>query len=432
MRAIAMRAVGVDFGTTNSALAVCDSADRAPELALFEDSTGAREPTFRSLLYFEREEGGPLQELAGPDAIEGYLNADERGRLMQSLKSFLAARDFSVTSVFGKPYRLEALIGLLLRTLRERAEQSVGELSGPIVAGRPVRFVSAQDAEDDALALTRLRAAYFNAGFGPVEFEYEPVAAAYHYERDLDHDELILIADIGGGTSDFCLLRVGPSRKSRSAEESLLDTEGIALAGDAFDGRIVRHAVSPALGLGSKIQSPFGQEMDAPSWLYAHLERWHHVSFLRTPKSLQLLYDLCREAKHPERFRAFRHLVEQNLGFALHRAVEHTKRTLSHERSALLELADGPLELHERVLSSDFSSWIWDDVEKIAGCVDRLLGRHGIAEAEIDRVFLTGGSSFVRAMRDLFTRRFGPDKIRTGAELTSVASGLALRALERR
>jgi len=426
-----MQAVGIDFGTTNSAVAVCETPTEAPRLVEFAQTSGPPEPTFRSILYFERDDEGVITEHAGPDAIARYLAADEPGRLMQSLKSFLAARDFSVTQVFGRAYRLEALIGAFLRTLRERACAVAGELEGTIVVGRPVHFVSAQSDEDGELAVRRLRAAYFNAGFADVYFEFEPVAAAYHYERSLDHDELILIVDIGGGTSDFCLLRVGPSRRSRSAEESLLDTEGVPIAGDNFDGRIVRHTVSPALGLGSTLKSMFGRELEAPAWLYAHLERWHHLSFLRTHKSLQLLHDLIREAVEPQRFEAFLYVVKQNLGFTLHSAIEQTKRQLSEARVAPLDLVHGPLALHESVHRSDFSSWIWEDVEKLGQAVDRLLGRHALAEGDVDRVFLTGGSSFVPAVRNLFRDRFGEAKLRTGQELTSIASGLALCALER-
>jgi len=427
---VAEVAVGVDFGTTNSAIAVSGPGRDEPELAQY--SVGAEEPspTFRSLLYFEQEPGMPLQAFAGPWAIERYIEGDESGRLMQSLKSFLAARDFSVTNVFGRPYRLEALIGVLLKELRERAAHSLGSLDGPVVVGRPVHFVSARSAEDEELALSRLRAAFYNGGFPEIVFEYEPVAAAYHYERSLDHDELILIADLGGGTSDFCLLQVGPSRRSRSAQDFLLDTDGVAIAGDAFDGSIVRHVVSPHLGLGSQTVSIFGKEMDAPAWIYANLERWHHVSFLRTPRSMQLLHDLVREAKEREKFERLLYLVKQQLGFVLYRSVEQTKRELSFEREAGFDFQHGPLELRDRVVRADFSSWIWNDVEKIVQSADRLLQRHSITNGDVDRVFLTGGSSFVAPLRSQFLERFGQEKIRTGEELTSVASGLALRARE--
>ncbi|HTO09884.1 MAG TPA: Hsp70 family protein, partial [Myxococcota bacterium] len=296
-----MTAFGVDFGTTNSALARADG-DGPARLAHFSRGGGKRTRTFRSVVYFESPEGLPARELAGPRAIMRYLAAEEPGRLVQSLKSFLAARDFSATRIFDREYRLEALIAVLLRSLFREGTETVGEIAGTVVVGRPVRFVSARSAEDEELALARLRAAFATAGVEDIVFEYEPVAAAYHYERALDHDELILIGDFGGGTSDFSLIRVGPGpRKARDSGGALpvLGNAGVPVAGDVFDGRLVRALVAPALGLGAEYRSIFDRVLPVPRWLYGHLERWHHLSFLRTPRTLALLFDLQREALEP-------------------------------------------------------------------------------------------------------------------------------------
>lgn len=421
------RAIGVDFGTTNSALAVVD--DRAePRLAEFGWS-GGESATFRSILYFERDEDDRIQSVAGPRAIDRYLEADEPGRLVQSLKSFLPSRDFVATNVMGDAWRLEALIGRLLMRLREGAEERFGPLEGPIVVGRPVRFAGAKSADDEEYALSRLRAAYWNGGFGEIVFEAEPVAAAYFYERSLDHDETVLIADFGGGTSDFSLVRVGPGRAS-AAGDPILGTAGIGIAGDAFDGKLVRHVVAPELGMGAEHRSIFDRVLQMPDWIYSHLERWHHLSFLKTPKTMQILHDLRREALEPERLDALIHLVRNDLGFALYRAVERTKLELSSAHESRFRFADGPVSIDVEVFRSDFMSWIWDEVEKIAECMDGMLGDCGIEPADVDAVFLTGGSSLVPAVRGLFLDRFGPDKLHSGGELTSVAGGLALRAAE--
>ena len=295
------RAVGVDFGTTNSALALAVGMEEAPRLAHYERAGAPPTPTFRSLLYLERDPdlGDRIVERAGPRAIEAYLDADEPGRLIQSLKSFLGNRDFSSTGVLGQSYRLEALISIILRKLRESAEAEFGVLPRRIVAGRPVRFAAAKDESDTELALSRLEASFHNAGFEEVVFEFEPVAAAYHYERDLDHDELILIGDFGGGTSDFSLLRVGPSlRGTAGREDGILGNAGVPVAGDAFDGAIVRWTVAPLLGRGTDYKTMFGQVLRVPAWIYRHLERWHHLSFLKSPQTLHILHDLCR--RRPE------------------------------------------------------------------------------------------------------------------------------------
>ena len=423
-------AFGLDFGTTNSAIARV-GRDGTPELAHFLSPDGSV-PTFRSLLYFDREdELAPVDIHSGPSALIHYLEREEHGgRLVQSLKSFLATRLFTGTQIYGRMWRLEQLIGQLVGDLREQAERDFGEPVHRAVVGRPVHFVGADTAEAENLAETRLRAALTNAGFRSVEFEYEPVGAAYHYESDLDHDELILIADFGGGTSDFSLLRVGPSYRGGARAGSILGHDGVGVAGDAFDGRIVRHRVTPLLGRGSEFESIYGRRLPVPAWIYQHLERWHHVSFLKSRKTMQLLLDLRRDALEPEKLDALLRVVEHDLGFALYRATESTKRTLSEAEEARFHLVHDEIEIDERVTRSEFEDWIAEELGEVRACIDRLFRTTETEPEAIDRVFLTGGSSFVPAVRRIFEERFGEARIRTGAELTSIANGLALRAAE--
>jgi hypothetical chaperone protein len=423
-------AFGVDFGTTNSALAFVDGSG-ATRLAEFVGPDGPT-PTFRSLLYFDREDPeAPVERFAGPAALVAYLERDEHGgRLIQSMKSFLASRLFSATEIFGRSHRLEQLIGMLLGRLREEAEAALGEPLHEAVVGRPVRFVSAASAEDEALALTRLRASLTNAGFRRVRFEYEPIGAARHHERGLERDELLLIGDFGGGTSDFSLLRVGPGRKRGSGAGAILGNDGVDVAGDAFDGKIIRHCVAPLLGRGAEFVSFFGRTLPVPDWLYAHLERWHHVSMLKSRRTMQLLLDLRREATEPERLDRLLRVVENDLGFVLHRATEQTKRALSSAGSARFRVVSDVLAIDAEVSRADFEAWIAPELAAIAGCVDGLLARAGIDARAVDRVFLTGGSSQVPAVRRIFEERFPGERIRSGDEFTSVASGLALCAGE--
>lgn len=424
-------AIGLDFGTTNSSIALVDAGGRS-RLASFETNDGPTE-TFRSVLYFEEDEDdGRTHVHAGPSAISRYLASEEKnGRLVQSLKSFLASRLFSATRVMGKTYRLEDLIALLLRPLREEAEARFGLRIERIVAGRPVHFVGSDTKEAEELAMTRLTAAMHNAGFREVTFELEPVGAAYHYEQGLTGDELILIADFGGGTSDFSLLRVGPSFAGAGRRaESILGHDGIGLAGDAFDGKLVRNLVAPHLGRGAEFRSMMGHVLPVPAWIYRHLERWHHVSLLKSPKTLRLLLDLRRDALEPQKLEALIHVVRADLGFLLYRATEQVKRTLSDEAKATFLFQHDPVGIAALLPRDRFEEWIAEELARIGSCVDGLLERCGIPTERIDRVFLTGGSSFVPAVRALFLERFGPERVTSGAELTSVASGLALRAAE--
>lgn len=417
------KAIGLDFGTTNSSIAAAENA-RSSTTVQFRTTRGTTD-TYRSVLYFEPKSPG----CSGPVAIEKYLTADEKGRLIQSLKSFLASRLFTATSVFGRQYTLEDLITIMLRDLRTQAEEQLGRFEGPIVVGRPVRYSNANDESDNAFALQRLRRALEKAGIGPVVFEYEPVAAAYFYESTLDHDELILIGDFGGGTSDFSLLRVGPgARKDRTTTGGILGTEGVALAGDAFDGRIVRHVVSPALGRGSEYRS-VDKTLPMPVWIYSDLERWHYLSFLKSNDTLQMLRSVQAHSFEPERIAALLHIVENDLGFYMHQAVQASKSALSSELTASFQFAHAGVNLGQTIERAQFETWIEAELQKIRDCIDRLLGG-SIMPNDVDRVFLTGGSSLVPAVRRIFEDRFGVEKISGGSEFTSVARGLALRGLE--
>jgi hypothetical chaperone protein len=422
---------GLDFGTTNSALATVNGFSAT--LAQFTAVSGATS-TFPSILYFERRHEGTTTKMsstAGPSAIERYLNAEEKGRLIQSLKAYLADRRFDSTSVFSQSYTLPHMIGLIVRHLLVEAGRSVTRIPRRVVVGRPVHFSNARDKGDDQFALDRLKSAIAQCGFEEIVFEYEPVAAAYRYEETLERDELILIGDFGGGTSDFSLLHVGPGVRQRGRTAGdIVGTDGVAIAGDSFDRQIIRKLVAPRLGLGSEYFSPPDKFLPVPSWPYDRLERWHYLSFLNTGKNLEMLQRIQRTALIPERLDAFIHLIKGEFGYQLHEAVRRTKFQLSNASETMFEFACGPVSISKKVTRAQFEQWIAGELEAIAACVDRLLGATSIAAADIDHVFLTGGSSFVPAVRQIFVDRFGPGKITGGDELTSVATGLALRAAE--
>ena len=426
-----MNAAGIDFGTTNSSVALV-TRDSTVELASF-NFAGSETLSSRSVLYFEQQKvpGGMTRThcLSGGAAIERYLDADEKGRLIQSLKSHLTSRTLTGTEVFGRRHRLEELISRILGDLRQHAEKQFDRAIRHAVVGRPVRFVGAVTDEDDDFAVGRLREAFQIAGFEDVEFELEPVAAAYSYESTLDHDELILIGDFGGGTSDFSLLRVGPDvRRQSRGNRPLLGYSGVGLAGDAFDARIVRKLVSPTLGSNSEARSLNKILPAVPAWIYANLERWHYLSFLRTGNVREILKSARVRALEPEKIEALIAIVEQDLGYQLHQSVQRVKFALSEHESGEFRFQDGGLDLRIPVTRREFESWIADDLKAIEQAVDSLMRNAGLHARDVDRVFLTGGSSFVPAVRRIFASRFGKDRIRGGHEFTSVAHGMALRA----
>ncbi len=428
-----MSVAGIDFGTTNSSVAFLTS-NVGIELASFT-FMGSETLSFRSVLYFEqlKAPGGMKRThgLSGPAAIERYLESEEKGRLIQSLKSHLTSRTLTGSEVFGRRHRLEELISRILTDLRKHAEKQFERPIRNVVVGRPIRFVGADSDEDDDFAVARLREAFQIAGFEQVEFELEPVAAAYAYESTLDHDELILIGDFGGGTSDFSLLRVGPETKKRShGKRDMLGYSGVGLAGDAFDARIVKKLVSPALGSNSEARSLNKILPAVPAWIYANLERWHYLSFLRTNNVREILKSARARALEPEKIEALVAIVEQDLGYQLHQAVQRVKFALTQHESAEFRFHEGGLDLRIPITRREFEAWIADDLKAIEESVDSLLKTAGTHPRDVDRVFLTGGSSFVPAVRRIFASRFGKERIRGGHEFTSVAQGLALRARE--
>lgn len=426
-------AVGFDFGTTNSSVALVN-ADLEVRLASFRAAENEATSS-RSVIYFEQATGADgakrAHSLTGSAAIERYLLAEEKGRLVQSLKSHLSSRALTGTEVFGRRYKLEDLVSRILSDLRK---QTLRQFEKPIryaMVGRPVRFVGADTEEDQEFAVARLRTAFMAAGFDRIEFELEPVAAACAYESTLDHDELVLIGDFGGGTSDFSFLHVGPGvlRRGRTPKD-LLGNSGVGLAGDAFDARIVRKLVSPALGSNSEARSLNKLLPAVPAWIYARLERWHYLSFLRTNNVREILKSARIRALEPDKIEALIAIIDEDLGYQLHQAVQRVKFELSRNPTAEFRFREAGMDLRIPVARADFELWIKEDLETIETCIDGLLKTSGIHRGTVDRVFLTGGTSFVPAVRRIFETRFGKDRIRSGNEFTSVAYGLGLRAAE--
>ena len=402
-----MAFVGIDFGTTNSAVAIADDAGvRLVPLG--------GEPTWRTVLYFEHD--GAVS--AGARAIARYLETEGDGRLVQSIKSHLASATFTRTTVLGRRWALDDMIAAYLRQIRAAAPIDLGRRC---VIGRPVRYWGAENDEDDARAVARMRDALAKAGFDDVIFEYEPVGAAARYGTQLTRDELLVVADFGGGTTDFSVLRVGPGRVD------VLATGGIGISGDAFDARIIDAVVAPELGRGTRyVVDEMGGEAPVPAWLYGHLRRWHLLSFLKEESTQRLLARVTQGARDRVRIGRLVQVVEDDLGLPLHRAVEGAKVRLSG--TPVDRVALDAITLAVPIERGAFESWIAEDLDAIDRVLDDVLARAGVRAGEVDRVFATGGSSLVPAVRARLAGRFGGDKLQGGDELTSVAWGLAVRA----
>lgn len=359
---------------------------------------------------------------AGPWAIEQFVELAGDCRFIQSFKTFAASPLFTDTRIYGNAYAFEDLLASFLRKLREHAAT---DFPTRVVVGRPVTFAGAQP--DEKLARTRYEAALTKLGFSEIHHVYEPVAAAYYFAQRLTKDATILVADFGGGTSDFSVVRFSPG-KSGQAFEALAHT-GVGVAGDAFDFRIIDHLVSPLFGKGSYYKS-WDKVLPIPNAYYAKFGKWSQLSIMKHTRDYAELQRLARSAMEPERIEAFLAFLDADAGYALNRAVTDVKIALSHADEAMLRLRQGAVNIERRVTRADFENWIAPDIAQIASCVDDALAAAGLKESEIDKVFLTGGSSFVPAVRALFEARFAPERIETGDQLVSIAYGLALIARE--
>lgn len=430
MSSASSRALGIDFGTTNSALATA-GRDGHLQLAHFATEQGTTD-TFRSILYFEPRatRPGPRTDpiAAGPEAIRRYRQAAHKGRFIQSLKTYLGDRSFTGTLIGGKRRTLEELIGLILQRLLAAGAASLGPLPSRVVVGRPVHFTDARSDDDDEFALGRLRTALASAGITDPVFEYEPIAAAYAYRQRLENPATVLIGDFGGGTSDFSILALQPPAHGEGSGVAILGNDGLAIGGDAFDRLIVRHAVAPQLGKGSEYLSPPDKVLPMPDWVYARLERWHHLSFLKTSSTIEMIERVRKTSTAKPAIGALLHLIDEDLGYELHEQVNTTKTRLSSSLEAELHFELSPVSIVWEATRGQFEQWLAPDLSAIDTCVAGLLERTGLRAGDIDTVFLTGGSSFVPSVRRLFAERFPAATISGGQELTSVATGLALRA----
>ena len=415
-----MTVIGVDFGTTNSVVARL-APDGTATTVRHRFGT-AELDVIRSVLCFCNDgsrQSIVLRHAVGPDAIDAYLDDPLDSRLMMSLKTYLAQRSFTETRVFGRPTTLEALIGLFLGGILPKPEPGA-----TLIAGRPVRF--AGDAPDDAFGEQRLRGAYRAAGW-EVQTALEPEAAGYRFARSLAAPATVLIGDFGGGTSDFSILRFQPG--STEPVQSL-GHAGIGIAGDSFDYRIIDQVVSPRLGKNTTYRV-LDSDMPVPPEYFSSFARWHRLSLMRAPRTMRDIEAVMRTAAHPDRLAALLSLIRDELGYELYRAVSAVKAELSAAPTATLRFRHADFAIEEVIARADFEHWIAPEIARLSATIDQALAAAGLAESAIDRVFLTGGTSLVPAVRGLFTSRF-PDRISGGGEFLSVAEGLALIGQSRR
>jgi hypothetical chaperone protein len=408
-----MIACGLDFGTSNSAIGVLRGG--VPTLAPVEGDRSL----IPSAVFFDYEAKGSI--LFGVDAIETYI-AQVDGRLMRALKSVLGSSLIDeTTALAGRKVPFVEIIEIFVRHLKVKAETFLGQPIDAVVHGRPVRFVDDDDAAD-VKAQDTLEAIARRVGFRHVSFIYEPIAAAFHYEETAGREEVVLIADIGGGTSDFTVIRIGPDRRSRpDRAEDILANTGAHVGGTDFDSLFSLKAVMPMLGLGTHLVE---KNLPMPMSLYIALSTWATINFSYTPRNERQVVELLAGAREPRKVARLLKVIQHRLGHRIAMAVEPGKVALS--RHAFVETG-----LHAPATRHKFEGVIRDNTDRLRRTAADCIASAGLRPGNIRTIFFTGGSSLIPAVRAAISGAAPEAAIATGSDFLSVASGLTLEAARR-
>ena len=439
--------LGMDFGTTNSGMAVYDG--RAVEL-LPLDPSAPNPRVARTALYITNEQAVTIGRAAIDRYYEHNLNRPVKmqriwvgeievmadkvyyvtdvyswadalspGRLFLSIKTGLRDVNYPGTVIGQFYYSLEALIALYLTVTKARAERLLGQAMRQVVLGRPVHF--AADDAADRLAEARLLHAAFAAGYETVYLQYEPVAAAYGYALELSRPENALVFDFGGGTLDITVMRLGEGRPR------VLATGGIPVAGDVFDQKLVRAKLPRHFGEGS-LYGPRHKALTTPQWIYDSFNDWQAILQLNSAQNRQILRDIAQTAQRKHQIEALLALVGSNYGLKMFDVVEAAKRTLSDKRGAAITL-DGPgFSVREFVTRLEFEDVIRAETRAIERHLEETVRRSGLRPEQIDTVIRTGGSALIPAFYEMLGRAFGQAKVRSLDAFSSVTAGLGVVA----
>lgn len=440
--------VGLDFGTTNTTAAVYDgkrvelipldpvAANPAVlRTALFITPTGERmigraainaftEGNVGREIIYERRYLGQLTQTYAEvgtvvEDIVGIVDSNPPGRLFQSIKTMLRDPSYVKTDVFGTSYTLEQLIAMILREIRRRVEDYIGEPITALTVGRPVHYATTP--EGDVLAVRRMTEACEIAGLPEVRFLPEPVAAAYSYAAIQREQRNILVFDFGGGTLDVTVMTVDGDRRT------VLANDGVPIGGDILDSKIVTGALTPYFGEGARLGP---RKLPLPAMLLERLNDWQSILELHTPRTLEIIDEAMRTGDKPGELKALRALVRENYGLVLYETVERAKRLLSSERSVEIGMDVSDIHFQHSLPRYEFERLIGPQARAIAECVDRALRVAGLTPPEVDVVLRTGGSSRIPRFVKLLADRFGVDTLREQDPFTSVGAGLAIAAYE--
>ena len=407
---------GIDFGTSNSTVAL------ATEGAHFLATLEGVESSLPSAIFFSAASG---RAVFGRAAIADYL-AGESGRFMRALKSVIGRPLFhEKTRIEKRDVTLADILSLYLRHLKTTTERQIGREMREVVLGRPVQFIE-NSSDLDTQAQSDLEHAARKIGFAHIEFQFEPIAAALEYETSIRDEQIVLVADIGGGTSDFSIVRVAPEKiNAADRTKDILANRGIRVGGTDFDQQLAMKQIMPQLGQGSMYGD---KNLEMPTWIYMDLSTWSNVNFVYERKIVADIRSLRKEAKKPKLIERLLSVIDHQSGHRLIGDVERAKIALSTDDEAVLDLPYIDSDFAIPVSQKNFERSIANLVRRVEDCIAQTVTDAAVPAAQINTVFLTGGSSMVRPIQSLIRRLFPSAEIVSGDVFGAVGKGLGLDA----
>jgi len=450
---------GLDFGTSNSAISLLREGSEQVQL-LPIDPGQSRPEIMPTIIYIRRDGSAEVGRVAseayyrdnvGREVVKQRVNTGETfksfitgvgevtekvvvevdvtqpGRFFQAIKSFLADEDYAGTEIWGKFTSIEELVAIYLRPIKERADAQAGQSIEGVVIGRPVYFAPDQASGSDELAQERLKKAAELVGFKEVHFQYEPVAAALHYELELaQQEDYVLVFDFGGGTLDTTIVRVKPrNQREGDRRQDILATNGRVIGGNTLDEEIMEHKLFKHFGEDARWSE---QRLQMPNYIFGMLRRWYTIPNLQQQRIYSFLNDISRLSDGRKQIRALECLIRKNYGYALFQEIERAKVALSDEWETNISFFQEVIAINERLSRVNFETIIAGHLRRIEICVDETLKSAGLEANQIGTVLRTGGSSYIPAVQKMLTRKFGRSALRFQDAFSNVASGLGVAA----
>lgn len=405
---------GLDFGTTNSSISILD-LNKKEVIKSF---------SLPSLVFFPtgQKKDADLKYFVGESAKTQYVESNMCGRFIKSIKKALPQQNIQRANIYGRDLAIEKIVSLIIMELKNKADEYLNQKIDTVVAGRPVVFD--KNKAKDKYAQLRLKRALALSGFKNIYFQLEPVAAAYAYERKIKKPEVALIADFGGGTSDFSIIKLSPLNTNiRDRSSDIISTQGIYVGGDMFDSAFMWEKCTPHFGRGIKYES-YGKMLDLPKLLFLNICSWEKINFFNSVKMQSALQNYYYSTGYNSKVKNLLSLIEHNLTFSFFQEIEKLKIKLSTETEAQLNFNNQDIVINEAVELDEYNNLIETDLSKIESCLSEFLANFN-GNKIINSVFSTGGTSSVAAIQDMLLRSFPKEKLKSGDNFMSVSEGLA-------